>query len=285
MALATVGGVLPGAAETLHGAVSKALETNPELSAIRSNRRAIDEELVAARGLNLPTLDLQGEFGRRRYKAKTRLIDNEYHPHNQKELQVIVTQRIFDGWEAAYEIARQKARVSSARFRVADTANAIALRTVQAYLEVLRARAVMSAADANVAALLRLRSRVNRRVAAGQGDRAERSEAGSRYEGAVAVRAEAQARLRDAVALYIAVVGHRPRHLHGVPHAKGLPRTLSQALAIAKYDAPSVRATDRDHAAARAAIGGARSRFYPKIVGEARSRWGFDHKETGDHER
>ncbi|MEL6297260.1 MAG: TolC family outer membrane protein [Pseudomonadota bacterium] len=284
-AASVVASSLPGAADTLHGAVRRALETNPELYAIRHNRNAIDEELRAARGLRLPTVDLQAEWGHRRYKSKTPLVTNNYPNHAQKELQVIVGQRLFDGWEAIYEIERQKARVSSARFRVADTSNAIALRAVQAYLEVLRSRAVLASADRNVRALGRLRSRVNRRVSAGQGNRAEQSEAGSRYEGAIAVRAEAQARLRDAVALFVAVIGRRPGHLHGAPTARNLPRSLSGAIAIAKFEAPSVRATDNDHSAARAAIGGARSRFYPKITGEARARWGYDLKESGDHER
>ena len=46
-------------ADSLVGVVQEALEGHPELAAIRFNRRAIDNELNAARGLNLPTVDSQ----------------------------------------------------------------------------------------------------------------------------------------------------------------------------------------------------------------------------------
>jgi outer membrane protein TolC len=44
-------------AETLHSVVQHTLDTNPELQSLRYNRQAIDHELRAARGLNLPSVD------------------------------------------------------------------------------------------------------------------------------------------------------------------------------------------------------------------------------------
>ena len=50
-------------AVTLQDAVETTLQTNPEVIAIRDNRRAIDQELRAARGLYYPSIDLRGEYG------------------------------------------------------------------------------------------------------------------------------------------------------------------------------------------------------------------------------
>ena len=168
-------------ADTLRAVVQEALETNPELTAIRFNREAIDQELRAARGLGLPTVDLKSNIGRHRDSLKTPLgteTSDTWHRH--RDVSLIVSQRLFDGFERTHEVARQKNRVESARWRVADTANSIALRTVQAYFEVMRSAAVLAAARRNLSSLQGLQARVNYRVEAGHGDAAEQTEAGSR---------------------------------------------------------------------------------------------------------
>ncbi|MEO1694321.1 MAG: TolC family outer membrane protein [Pseudomonadota bacterium] len=272
-------------AETLRSAVAKAIETNPELGAVRHNRLAIDQELRAARGLYLPTVDVFGELGRQKRRAKTPLLTNNYPWHNRRELALIVGQRLFDGFEARYEVERQSSRVTSAKWRVADTANAIALRAIQAYLEIERARAVLAAAQRNVSALNGLAARVNRRVSAGQGNRAERSEAGSRAANGRALVAEARARLQDAIALYRSVVGSKPGHLHGAPHAKHVPGSLHAAIATARASAPSILATDADRLASEAAIGTARSRYYPKLNAEVTTSYARNTQQPNDADK
>lgn len=266
-ALLTATLATPVGADSLNAVVREALATNPELSAIRFNREAIDHELRAARGLGLPSVDLKSEIGRHRDSLKTPLgIENSDDWHSHRDISLIMSQRVFDGFERTHEVARQKNRVESARWRVADTANSIALRTVQAYFEVQRAHAVLAAAQSNLSALRGLRARVFARVDAGHGDAAEETEAGSRVANAKAVVIEAQARLNDAKALFRAVVGRAPGRLHGarVP-TKALPSSVSAAVAEAKIAAPSIVATQHDTTAAEAAIGSAYSRLYPKL--------------------
>ena len=260
----------PVAADSILSVVQEALDTNPELMAIRHNREAIDHELRAARGLGLPTIDLKTEYGTHRRSTKNRLgvrTTEDWHRH--RELSLIMSQRIFDGFERGFEVARQKNRVESARWRVADTANSIALRAIQAYLETQRAIQVLKASKSNLAALRRLHSRVRRRVNAGFGDEAENAEAGSRVASAVALVAEARARLEDAKALFRSVVGRAPGRLAKarIP-AKALPSSVNAAISEAVSAAPSVIATEHDATAAEASIGSARSRFYPKLNAE-----------------
>lgn len=277
-------GIAPSQAETLTGAVKQALETNPELGAIRFNRNAIDYELRAARGLRLPTLDLRGEVGRERDSLKSRFIETTDGERTRRELSVIGSQRLFDGWESVYEIARQKNRVESSRWRVADTANAIALRAIQAYFEILRAEQVLAAAQRNQSALRRLQSRVRDRVDAGRGNSAEDTEAGSRFANARALVVEAQERLIDAKALYLAVVGEEPSGLRAASEPKYFPPNLNSAVSIATSEAPSILATDFDTRAAQDAIGSATSRLYPRLNVEVSSRHGKNIESTGDRD-
>ena len=273
-------------ADTLRGVVREALETNPELGAIRFNRRAIDHELRAARGLGLPTLDLKSDLGAHRDSLKTgRGIENTDDWRFHRDISAIMSQRVFDGFEKTHEVARQKNRVESARWRVADTANSIALRTVQAYFEVQRAMSVLAAAQSNLSSLEALRSRIMSRVNAGRGDAAEDTESGSRVANARAIVIEARARLEDAKSMFRAVVGRAPARLApaSVPH-RSMPRTIVEAVAEARRAAPSVIATKHDTVAAKAAIGSAYSRLYPKLNVELSSYHGKNTEEQHDRD-
>ncbi|MFM2422619.1 MAG: hypothetical protein RL291_1149 [Pseudomonadota bacterium] len=271
-------------AEGLQSVVARALANNPELGAIRFNRRAIDHELTAARGLKLPTVDLKADSGRHRDYNRTALnivSGNEFHDH--RNVSVIGSQRIFDGFEARHEEARQRNRVESARWRVTDTANSIALRAVQAYLEVQRADAVLHAARANLSAHQRLLSRVSTRVAGGRGTGSDESEARGRVANAQAIVAEAEQRVRDAHALFRSIVGDAPRSLGPAPiPTKALPASVEAAVAEARVAAPSILATRHDTTAAEAAIGSTYARFMPRLNFELSTDHAWGNREASD---
>lgn len=264
------------AADTLASVVQQTLETNPELAALRFNRQAIDQELRAARGLYLPTYDVRANTGQ--HWNSTRIpptTENTRNWHAPREVSTYFSQRVFDGREADSEVARNKARVESARQRVADTANSIALRAVQSYLELKRAAAVQAAARANLSALQQIASRVRARTDGGRGTAGDDTEAAARVENAKALLAEAEQRLADARALFNSIVGRPPGALADVlAPRKALPRSVDAAVSDAVAFAPSVLATQQDRLAAEAAIGTARSRFFPRVNVELSSDHG-----------
>jgi adhesin transport system outer membrane protein len=53
----------PAQAITLHEAIAVALESNPEIGQAIENREAIEFELRQARGLYLPSVDLEASAG------------------------------------------------------------------------------------------------------------------------------------------------------------------------------------------------------------------------------
>lgn len=271
--------------ETLQGAVAEALETNPELGAIRFNRRAIDHELTAARGLRLPTVDLRADGTRRITRESTALgIESGAGWHYGKEMTATASQRLFDGFESDHEISRQRNRVESARWRVMDTANSIALKAVQAYLEVQRARAVLAAAKSNVTQHEALLKRVRARVSGGRGSSSDEYEALTRTASANALMIEAKNRVEDAASLFRAVVGRGPGDLSPSPAPYGvLPKSVDGAVAEAVSAAPSVLATQADASAAEDAIGAAYAKLYPRLNVEASTDHAVSSLETGDH--
>ena len=275
----------PVSADSLVGVVEEALASNPELGAIRFNRRAIDLELTAARGLRLPSVDVRTDVGRHKDYSRSALgivTGGDFHTHS--EVQGVVSQRVFDGFEARHEIARQRHRVESARWRVMDTANSIALRAIQAYLEYQRASAVLGEARANLDAHQGLMSRVRGRVSGGQGSSSDLSEAASRTAQAQALLIEAEGRLRDADALFRAVIGRAPGRLSPAKVPAGLPPNVDAAVARALEFAPSILATQHDVTASEAAIGSAAARMMPRVNLELSAKHGWGVVEANDRD-
>jgi adhesin transport system outer membrane protein len=253
-------------AETLQSVVARTVLSNPEVAALRANRLATDEELEAAKGLGKPKVDIKTATG-----YVTRDEEGEgatgYEADTWRtEVSGVISVPLFDGWKTHYEVERQVNRVDSARNRVADTANSIALQTVQAYLEVQRASSVAAIAERNVAAHRAILSRVGQRASAGKSAEAEVVQARARLKAAEAALVEAHASLIDARSLFISVVGEAPGDLAPVaPPSHMLPNSVEAAVERARAEAPSLAAVRHDILAAEAEAGTAWSEFYPKL--------------------
>jgi outer membrane protein, adhesin transport system len=261
------------AAETLQSVVRRTLATNPDLKALSFNRQAIDEELEAAKGLGRPTVDARAAAGHRRRDGTTGIAGISVHSkasRNRYEAGIVASQRLFDGGEAHAQVERQVNRVESARSRVQDTANAIALQATQAYLEIQRTSRVSAIAQGNIRAHEALLKKVRDRAEGGRGATSEVAQATARLNAAKASALEAQARNRDAISLFIAVVGTRPpaRFEAVTPPGRALPKSVDAAVAQAQKGSPAIIARMFDAAAAHAAINVAKSDFYPKVTAE-----------------
>jgi outer membrane protein, adhesin transport system len=263
---------LPVQAESLTSVVRRTLATNPDLKALSFNRQAIDEELEAARGLGRPTVDARVAAGHRYRESSIggATVNVSRHSRNRAEAGITASQRLFDGGETRAQVERQTNRVESARHRVQDTANAIALQAAQAYLEIQRTSRVREIAQGNVAAHQRILGKVRARADAGRGASAEVAQATARLNAARTSALEAEARHRDAVSLFIAVVGSRPpARLQPVsPPTRALPANVDHAVAQAQKGSPAIIARMFDARAAAAAIDVARSEFFPKVTAE-----------------
>jgi outer membrane protein, adhesin transport system len=271
---------LPVAAESLGSVVRRTLETNPDLKAMGHNRLAIDQDLEAAKGFGLPSVDVRAGIGHRQTEQSATPGGGArgYRERNRGEAGVVVSQRLFDGYETKSQVERQVNRVNSARSRVADTANAIALQATQSYLEIMRTSRVLAIANANVKTHETLLGKVRARVEGGRGPGAEVAQATARLQAAKAARVEAQARHKDAESLFRAVVGTQPpKKMEAVnPPSKLLPKSVDIAVAQAQKGAPSIVARMFDSAAAAAAINVARAEFYPKVTAEFSADYSYD---------
>ena len=254
---------------SLQDSVETTLATNPEVDVVEADRQAVDQELRQARALYYPSIDLRGAIGPEYTNSPaTRNLFGE-DDHNtllRMESQITLTQMLFDGFETRSEVDRQLARVNSAAYRVREAAEFVALDAVEAHLNVLRNQALVELAEQNVAEHRRMLGRVTELEREGGGTIADVRQTEARVAAARSALATALGNLREAQAIYNAVVGIAPEDLEPptAPVAE-VPGSGEAAAADASVANPTVRIANADIEVAKAELTGARAGYYPDL--------------------
>jgi outer membrane protein, adhesin transport system len=210
-------------AMSLKDAVGLVISTNPDVGVTVKDRRAIDYELRQARALYYPQIDVRLDAGINFSENQTTDEGNAstnqgVHDHGrwlygQRDAQVTLQQRIFDGFETDSEVERQKQRIVSAGNRVQDQGQVSALDATQVFLDVLRHTERVANAEENVKAHEETLRLVQRRAELGGGNVADVRQAEARLATARTNLNEIQGDLRDARATFQRVIGVEPDKL------------------------------------------------------------------------
>lgn len=279
---------LPLSAATLEDAVRQALTTNPQLTGAAAAVRAAGHDVREARAGYLPSVDLDSRFGeehsnlkqlsglRRDRNGNLAALPNDDDMWR-RESGLTVTQLLWDGMATASEVQRRAALLNSAENSLADTQNTLALKAVEAYIDVLRNRELVDLARANVASHDEVLKNVEAKSGSGVGNKADVEQARARLALAKSTLTSRQGGLKEAEARYVRVIGDRPGDLakpNGMP--SGLvkdgevdPNDLALATDKAQEEAmaqhPAVMRSKADIAAAMATIRAARAGYQPRL--------------------
>ncbi|WP_405052163.1 TolC family outer membrane protein [Sinorhizobium sp. 8-89] len=272
-------------AMTLREALQIAIESNPEIGQSVENREAIEFELRQARGLYLPSVDLEASTGARHLEDDSRrLASIENDPLYPSDVSLTVTQKLFDGGGRRAELERQAARVDSASFRVLERSETIALQIVREYFEYILQQQIVEEARRNLGAHQSIRSDISSLISGGRLTEADRQQADERLLSAKARLQEAEEALDTVKISFNRLVG-QPLTKPSLPKsvAAALPQTLESAIGIARTNNPRIKAADADINVADAQVKAAKSNMLPEIVAEGRIRSGVDiDGSTGD---
>ncbi len=255
------------AAQSLQGTVQGALESNPEIDIVKTNRKAIDQELRQARAGYLPSVDLRGGLGpewtdNTNTRSRTGGSDWQFRT----ESQLTLSQMLFDGFETQSEVARQKARIDSASYRVEEAAEFTALNAIESHLDILRNQEIVRFNELNIAQHERILGQVRDLESAGRGDIADVLQTESRLARAFDTLAVSRGALADAIAGYQRVVGARPGELEDVEApVAALPPSAEDAANLASVNSPTVQIAAADIDVASAEYTGSRAGFYPRL--------------------
>jgi adhesin transport system outer membrane protein len=259
-----------GLGTSLEETIQAALETNPE---VQADRNAIDQELRQARAQYFPSVDVRGAVGPE-YSNNPSTRNRATRPPGgdsattlmRYESQLTLSQMLFDGFATPSEVERQKARIDSASYRVAEAAEFIALDAVEAHLDVLRNQDLVELARENVAEHRRILDRVERLEREGGGSIADLRQTEARVASAESTLATAIGNLRDAQARYISVVDMSPESLETplVP-VQAVPESGEAAAVRAGVNSPTVQIATADIDVSQAELQGSRAGYYPRL--------------------
>ncbi|MCH9051830.1 MAG: TolC family outer membrane protein [Proteobacteria bacterium] len=261
-AAVTVSAVTAAQAVTLEEAVRQAVNTNPDVRFLASERRAVDHELRQARAGYLPLFDIRAAAGPEWSDRPS--VDDKWLLRT--ESQATVRQLLFDGFATASEVERQRARVGSAAQRVHDSAQTTALNAVLAYLEVLRSQSLVEIAEDNAKAHAASFADVKRLADAGRGNVGDVRQTEARLASARASLVRTQGRLADTEANYIRVVGSPPSNLVRPSFSdSAMPTSRDGAVALALRNNPAVAVAQADIDTAKAELKATNAPFMPRL--------------------
>ena len=133
--------VVNAQAFTLKEGLKIALENDKDIQTKNNSIEIVLDEIRSAEGLNYPVVDFMGNVQKERLTG-SRISANDYD-RKAYDWEFILRQPLYDGRDAHYEEKLQRARYESAKYYMLESANAIALQYIEAYLNVLREKSLM----------------------------------------------------------------------------------------------------------------------------------------------
>ncbi len=264
---------------TIRDALAIGIATNPEYGVVAASRRATDEELNQGKALFLPSIDVNGDIGfEHSDDPGTRAgTGDDTEDLVRREIGVTLTQLLFDGFEAHYEVKRQEARVISSAQRVRETAELVGLSIVESYLEVLRQRQLLLIARENVAEHLNILEQIQDGVQAGRSTQADQEQAKARLASARATESSTREALRNADARYRTEVGDPAGDLQlPVIPFETLSEDVDQEVMQTVSHSPTLDIFTADIEVAYAEAQGTKSTQYPQLDLQLNARTGND---------
>lgn len=260
--------ILPehGRCETLREAVAAALAVNPEVLGAQARVGAARGQLDQARAGFRPTLDLRAGKGEEQTdNITTRAQGYGYRSLERNEVSLTLRQMLYDGKQVSNDVQRGASTVDSQIARQDDARENAAQGAVNAYIEVLRAQALLTLTDSLVAAHADVVAKTAWRLERGVGTYADAKLAEGRLASASSTLVSQRSRLALAGAGYQRAVEHPPGRLDPVTPPGKMPASERQAQDEALAQNPGCLAADADVAAAQAAVNAAQGRYLPQL--------------------
>ncbi|MDO3380557.1 TolC family outer membrane protein [Gilvimarinus algae] len=256
--------------ETSRDAVTKALETNPDVRAALHTFDAAGHEVGTARGDYFPSVDLSAGTG-----EMTRDYDDR-GSYTTNRAEISVTQLLFDGFRTIGEVSRLDRARQVRYLEFLETVNGIALESFETAENLVRYRTLLDLARVNYQEHLDVQVQIQERVDQGVGRRADLDQVQARVALAESNLITEASNLHDVTAKYLRVVGELPAEVL-VPDDltdQALPESVKAALFAAYQGNPGFHAAIKNIAAAQAAVRTERANYYPRL--ELRARYGTE---------
>ena len=248
-------------AETLQGALAKAYENNPTLTAARAGQRAADENVPIETSFGLPSVGVSADF-----QENLMIPGNSFFsPGRQFSTGAQLSVPLYQGGAVRNAVKAAKFRVEAGQANLRATEASIFSQTVGAYMDVIRDQAIVQLNQKNVAVLRTNLQATSDRFEIGDLTRTDVAQSEARLALAEGDLRTAEANLIASREAYIRLVGEAPADLEAPPALPNLPATAEEAVAIALNNNPDIEAANQQVNASKADIGTAKSTRGPKV--------------------
>ena len=230
-------------AESILGAMAKAYENNPDLNAARAGLRATDEGVAIAKSGYRPTVSAGIDV------TATDTYPTSAGPGTPSQdgvdaaLSVSVNQTVFDGFQTRNAVLGAQSDVFAGQESLRDTEQDILLSAVEAFMNVVRDRQIVSIRRQNLEFLREQLNAADARFQVGEGTRTDVAQARASLAASEAGLTAAVAQLRSSEAVYVQIVGTAPDGSLTPQSASSgiLPASLDVAIVSGLAEHPLVR--------------------------------------------
>ncbi len=215
-------------ADTVFDALAEAYRSNPDLQAQRAYLRSVDENVAIAKSEYRPNIALTGKYSNS--NTNNSLNSNEEGSASHT-LAATVSQPLFSGFSTVNSVKSADSAVRAAQYNLSDYEQNIFLSASEAYLNVVRDKAIVDLQKNNERLLKKQLDETKERFNVGELTRTDVAQAKSSYSQAVANRISAEGTLEVSKAVYKQVIGKEPQNLSEPDNIHTfLPPTFDKAL-------------------------------------------------------
>lgn len=249
---------------TLDDTLRHVYRENPTLEASRYNLEATKEQYPQAMAGWHPKIN-----------AETNLITTRINSGNfsqgtgatTKGASINLEQPIFRGFRTTSEVESAERRIDAGKARLEGTAQDTFLRTVEAYMDVIRDRMLLDLQQKNVVLLTKEKESVAARFEAGDITQTDVKQTDARHSKALADSAVAESTLRGSEAAFEEVTGIFPPDLMEMPVIPfTFPQMADELVMMGGRQNPGMVRARNEFLASESDIGVAKSDFYPQVA-------------------
>lgn len=218
-------------------AIEHAYAANPRLIAQQKSFQSVMEQIPQAYASFLPNAAINYEKGRRRTRSGAGIWS--YSDSSLKALSV--TQPLFRGGSSYAGLKAAKRNVDAAMSRLKLVEQDVILQSITAFMDVVRAKAVLELSQKNRDVLARQLEAANQRFEVGEDTRTDVSQSQARLALAESDVIESQSQLATARAVYYEVVRmEAPENLDMPDALPAMPSSLQKLIDVASKHNPAV---------------------------------------------
>lgn len=263
-------------AETLAEALTAAYLSNPQLLARRAQGRAMHEGMPQALANWRPSLTLNLQGGRGRYED-SRSISSLDQIRTLRSGSVGITQPLYRGGRTVAATKEAEAKIHAEWAQLINVEQTVLKDAVQAYLDVVRDKAVLELDISNEQVLQRQLEATRDRFRVGEITQTDVAQAEARLARATATRLAAEGTLQSSRVTYERVVGTMPGNdLVFPPSPANLPQSLPEATEAAMAVNPLVNAAEYTARAAQHGVNRVQGELRPTVNLEGRLSRSWD---------